>query len=381
MGSFNVGCAVSNLTVHEGDEIGFMLLRPKAYRSEETTKHRIYATDDYEPFLPPIYGVYGDYGDLTDIRESNVTAAIEEIFRRPVEKVIEAVGSGRSYYDSYSPIYTLYMPKSVTSNKPEWNAHESKSFALLGWTRIDAPEGAVDAYSWRGYSAVKTHVRAVGPGMEAGTWTIRRGEEVLKEGFEASLNSPAEGVTAIFAELTGQLPGYLDEDWEAIKLLGTTYGMFFLKRVSDEMTKAVTDDRWNRSSFERTKEYLERDFAINVEERLEELAEMKKLGKYSHQLLESFRGIVERFPEIEKKLQLETRENAAIVQRTLTVDDLMESEALIATMTRLNRMVQPSYCGSQFGEDRLSMKLNSVTDAILAERAKDWEDEDEEDED
>lgn len=369
MGSFDVGCAVSNLAIHEGDEIGFMLLRPKAHHSSESFKHRIYATDDFEPFLPPVYGEYGDYGDLVKIQESNVTVAIEEIFKRPADKVIGAIGTGRSYYDSYSPIYSLYMP-AAGQNKPSWDAHESKTFELFGWTRITAPEGAIDAYSWRGYTAVKNKTRAVGPGTEAGIWSLLHGEQVLKEEIEASVNSPAEQITSVFAELTGLLPGYRDEDWPAIKLLSATHGMFFLKRVADEMIAAVESDRWAASSLDRVRKNLEKEFELDVVERLDELNAALKTRTYPESLLASLRSAFNQFPAIEKCLQLENPENVGIVQRILTVDDVLASELLISTMTRLNRMVQPSYCGSQFGEDRLSSKLNRVTDTILEERAK-----------
>jgi len=380
MGSFDVGCAVSNLAIHEGDEIGFMLLREKANHYAEPLKHRIYATDDYEPFLPPVYGKYGDYGDLVEIQESNVTKTIEAIFKRPAEKVVEAIGAGRTYYDDYSPIFSLYMPDSVKNDKPSWDAPEHRTFELFGWTRIEAPEGAIDAYSWRGYTVVKTHNQSFGPDMESGVWSILHGEEVLKEGVNGHPNGSGQQITAIFSDLTGMLPGYPDEDWDAVKLLGSMYGMFFLKRVSDEMGAILLKDRYVSSSLERTKKDLEKELSIDVETRKEELEEAEKLGIYSKDMLAAVRQTLIKFPSIDRCVQLETEENALHVQKHLTADDLVASELLISTMTRLNRMVQPSYCGSQFGEDRLSSKLNRVTDTILEERAKYYGD-GEEDED
>lgn len=376
MGSFDVGCAVSNLAIHEGDEIGFMLLRAKEHGFEDSLKHRLHSTDDYEPFLPPIYGEYGDYGDLVKLQKSNVTKTIEAIFKRPAEKVIDAIGAGRSYYDSYSPIYSIYMPDSVKNHKPAWDAPESQTFELFGWTRIDAPAGAVAAYSWRGYTAIKNHTRAVGPGIEIGVWSILHGEEVLKEGIEGNPNSSAEQITSIFANLTGLLPGYLDEEWEAVKLLASMHGMFFLKHVSDELGAEVLSDEYVNSSFERSREDFEKELSIDVDAREAELDAAEKLGIYSREMLDLVRRSLAQFPSIDRCLQLETPVNFLHVQKLLTADDLLASELLIATMTRLNRMVQPSYCGSQCGEDDLSQKLNRVTDTILAERATRYADED-----
>ena len=106
MGSFNVSCAVSHLSISSGDECVFIPIRPVKFRID---KHRLggfICTNSgscaiYRPATFPIYGKYNDYGQLSDVKENVTTKALKQ-YNLPYEPMIEVINSQRDLYDMYS---------------------------------------------------------------------------------------------------------------------------------------------------------------------------------------------------------------------------------------------------------------------------------------
>ena len=96
MGSFAVSCGLSNLAIHESDKVGFVLLEPPVsdmlgHRFSSDSGGQVYTgyvTDNFAPFLPPIFGEYDDGGSLCEIEDSVTTKLIERIFNRPIQVVV-----------------------------------------------------------------------------------------------------------------------------------------------------------------------------------------------------------------------------------------------------------------------------------------------------
>ena len=106
MGSFNISCAVSHLSISSGDECVFIPLRPVRWRVD---KHRLGgficsnngSCAIYRPATFPIYGKYNDYGQLIDVEENVTTRALKQ-YNLPYEPMIEVLNSQRDLYDTYS---------------------------------------------------------------------------------------------------------------------------------------------------------------------------------------------------------------------------------------------------------------------------------------
>lgn len=67
MGSFNVVCSISGLSIHCGDEVIYFPLEKTKYPSHiigDSNNSLIYPWCIYSPITLPIYGDYGDYGTI-----------------------------------------------------------------------------------------------------------------------------------------------------------------------------------------------------------------------------------------------------------------------------------------------------------------------------
>jgi hypothetical protein len=66
MGSFNVACSVSGISLSPGDRCCFIPLEKNPYtdRQAENNSTLIYADCYYHPLTLPLFGIYDDYGTM-----------------------------------------------------------------------------------------------------------------------------------------------------------------------------------------------------------------------------------------------------------------------------------------------------------------------------
>ena len=79
MGSFNVACSVSNISINCGDEAVFIPLElaKHPYGIGDGNCHLIYANAFYIPATLPLFGTYADYGTL-DVEETASSKFIKD---------------------------------------------------------------------------------------------------------------------------------------------------------------------------------------------------------------------------------------------------------------------------------------------------------------
>jgi len=93
MGSFNVACSISNLSIGPGDPIAFFPLVPNTYprnsRVHELApqSNLIYSNCLFNPLCLPIFGEYDDYGGVGSIEENANTKALEQFFQIPISEI------------------------------------------------------------------------------------------------------------------------------------------------------------------------------------------------------------------------------------------------------------------------------------------------------
>ena len=116
MGSFNVACSVSNISIGAGDPVAYIPLEVARYpyKIGDGNDMLIYTHCFYAPVTLPIFGLYDDYGGVenieknrnTDIIEKYFGAHISEIIRRdlPDTRIVNTISSGmfvhRKIYDT-----------------------------------------------------------------------------------------------------------------------------------------------------------------------------------------------------------------------------------------------------------------------------------------
>lgn len=118
MGSFNVACSISNLSIRSGMKTRFYPLVPNSmttYRPHVSdphvlhpTSYLIYSNCLFNPFCLPILGEYNDYGTLENIVEDANTRIIEKYFGITIEQFVRCVCNSRDFFDSYSDIFQAY---------------------------------------------------------------------------------------------------------------------------------------------------------------------------------------------------------------------------------------------------------------------------------
>lgn len=86
MGSFNVACTVSRISLCPGMPIAYFPLKPYRYAPKNPHHLLIYPWAIYEPLTLPIFGEYDDYGHIDVQRDENVRI-IENHFKLSIDQI------------------------------------------------------------------------------------------------------------------------------------------------------------------------------------------------------------------------------------------------------------------------------------------------------
>ena len=89
MGSFNVACSVSNISIRAGDPVAFIPLEVAKYpyKIGDGNHMLIYSNCFYAPATLPIFGEYDDYGGVENIIRDKNLEIIEKFFGKTIELV------------------------------------------------------------------------------------------------------------------------------------------------------------------------------------------------------------------------------------------------------------------------------------------------------
>lgn len=352
MGSFNVACGISNLSINEGDEVGFVILgqsiKTRYGKRENGHSCFVYSTDLHEPFLPPVYGKYDDYGNITEVQESLTTKIIENMFHKPVEVVLNCISSDRSVYSSHGDIFNQYFTAAKAWN--EWDLVSHENLLSLGFTQDEQYD---NSYSFGGYSLV---IKDGGEENQptSGGWFVldKSGKNVLTKG---SMHNDISGVLNEFSRVTAQYPGFDANDFDAIRMLNDFDGMFFLKEVYDDMKGYVLEDSYEKTLHERRGEAWD-----------ELMSKMNEFGD-GKLTLEQSAGMFRFADYILRDISFPW--NQCDELRVYgSSHDFLELHNLISLMQTLNRMLMPTMCGVPYGDNVASHRLNMVSEKIVTRR-------------
>ena len=362
MGSFDVGCGLSNLTIHYGDKAGILILDQRsnrlprsAYGSAPEPGRVFLSGNDHLPFLPPVYGVYDDYGRLRDIRPSATTQVLETLFNRSAKVVIDCIVDMRGVYDSYGEIYKQYkqaeLEEALSYGKPV-----EEALLAVGFEEVPSESGF--AFEYGSYK--------ISHGGSGHLWTVTRND--LNQAIGAiRVTDNAQNVLDAFSDMTGSYPGFAREDFSRVRLLNRIGGMFFLEEVFTKMDE-----------FSKTEHYMNTFPAMRAKRHREKFTEfLEHLKDPGDKFFPSHIRFADDFSR-DYSFPMEQWELLKAYESNKDEFFAMESFKVVADS--VNRLLAPTYCGEQMGNDRASLMLNHISKGILDVRQKEYEDETIEDE-
>lgn len=141
MGSFNVCCSISNLSINGGDKVKFIPLKSKSGKDVAYIKESMlmYSSCFFNPALLPVTGYYNEYGRVVDIERDDNVLAIEKYYKRPIEEILNDI----TEYDGSSEFGGMFVLDKVYNKLVEFN--------LTNKTLFDSyvKEEALDIFGFR----------------------------------------------------------------------------------------------------------------------------------------------------------------------------------------------------------------------------------------
>jgi hypothetical protein len=348
MGSFNVGCGISNLSIGEGEPTGFLFLtRSLDVLHTENYNKRLclpnhgrvlynYSTDLFTPYLPPVYGVYNDYGNITDIEPNITTQILEEWFRMPVKDLIEVIFAPHS--DIYTREYTLRKYYGEQLNNISDNNSYDPTVILtgIGFEEIAPNEFKHDASDLKIFIKNKTQyssVTMIGVSPEKATGPYLDIGQAL----------------SAYTNMTGKYIGFKEDTWGLIKEISTLSGMFFHRDIYDHMSEGIASDIYLRRAIEEFKHEWKKTVSNFDKDSLTDITELNRL----------------RDNNISFGLEQDNVHLLEAYKGELGVNELISVVNLRAIMSSVNRMFQPSYNGVQYGDPEAARFLaNLINDHL-----------------
>lgn len=363
MGSFNVACGISNLSIKQGDEVGFVILgesiKARYGKEEFGRSYHTYATDLFEPFLPPVYARYDDYGNVSEVQESLTTKLLENFFGQPAEVVLNCISSQQSIYSYSDSIFNSYFAADRTWNN--WDRISGEILMAHGFVK-DKDSPVPGRYLFGDY-ALEIAENADGSPTTGGLWYVLNNleDDVLAHG---DMNQLIDSIMDEFSQATSQYPGFNPRDYNAITTLNSLSGMFFLKEVYEGMKGYVMKDSFRQKKQERLEGFWDR-----MMDQIEEGGE----DENGFSVDQSF-AIVSSMDQIFRETSF-PRDKFAELKAYGYNYDILEMHTLNDIMNTVNRMLMPTVCGAEEGDNEAPHLLNTVSEAIVARRMKEAADE------
>jgi hypothetical protein len=367
MGHFSVACGISNLSIHEDDKIGFMLLSESKSRFRDPRmsenvgiSHYLYNTDLFAPFIAPLFGSYDGYGNIVDIKDCKTNEVLEEVFGIPALDVINSVTGSRSVYETDSQVFKSYYKGSRRFNS--LNATPEEALTPLGFVKSEKLSDSTTEVFALGDYAIS--VRQAEP---FNYWSIRSSTSNVVFVPEVQDNRAGRTLEE-FAKLTKTFPGYPEKDWKKVETLNSLHGMYFLEDVYKEMNDYLNVPG-NVFRYGKTPERLWDEF----------IAVMKAVEKEGENP-QKFMELLD-FPRFVMNATTFPEEHLNLLRKYEDSYEFLGVRSMMDIMTQTNRMFAPTYCGEQDGNVDAAYNLNKITNRILEERIAQWEDEDRDEDD
>ncbi len=348
MGSFSVCCAMSKLTIHEGDKIKLIPLFP----SKNAPSASLLMDDRFHPLALPVTGIYDDYGCIGEIEEDANTKILEKYFGITIENIMDIVTD-----ENPSPYTSVNKTGLLTVDYRTLSSHEllkklgyyENGFICTG-SCFSTPYGEIKELGGN-----KFEIFFSSPVPESKKFYLQEIMERLDICYET--NQSLLDLHHLMTDEWALLKNHKDAE-----LLLNSKPMFILDAFYQEFSKSSE----LKSIVASAKIEIERVFELH--NKMKEI--MEKAGKewyspvYSltqNNLLFPFKNseAIERW--YWEPLQTENPE---------LFEALSKFAVFAGNMYRTNTEFAPAFQGTQYGEPELELKLHRLASKILRERIK-----------
>lgn len=274
MGSFNVSCSASRISINCGMKVAFIPLLPNVYDmsinfSDEkevqqiaklrldhhvgTNTQLIYANCYYNPFCLPIIGTYDDYGSIGDIEKNDNTEAIEKFFGFSIEDFINVVGNN---HDAISVKYAIkkFNYKSDKKYSPD-------RINELGFELVEGKENTFIQPRCKTHHIVLMKPTVEENDHDHGNYNVKIVDSESGNVKWESENNPydiGDDVVTEWEKHTKHLINFKEEDYHKILLLRKLSGMFIHYDIFTHIAHHVKDED-KRSGKSVAQDYLKED--------------------------------------------------------------------------------------------------------------------------
>lgn len=254
MGSFDVSCSVSNLSITPGTKCLLLpLMRNGWHFPESESLGSMFIGDGpnasyfFSPLSCPIVGVYDDYGRIGNIQKNKTTEVLEKYFEISIDNFCRILTCGREKEDSFSEMYQIFH---TDKNKGFRSIEMGGKYLLeLGFTKIQAPArgGSSElktSYRFKDHEVYVRIVNRVSEGKKYPFYKIYSKGKLRKKGRK---HCSAKDFLLDYTELTGYLLGFPEKHHETIKKLEKLSAMFIHGEVYD-LLSASEFGEWGKTS-------------------------------------------------------------------------------------------------------------------------------------
>lgn len=262
MGSFNVACSISRISIRCGMKVAFLPLLPNVYdfsgsymdepevrqMAKLRVKHHvgsntqlIYANCFFNPFCLPIIGEYNDYGSIENIETDANTKAIERYFDMTIEEFINCI-CGR---DSIDLRYTIkkYRFNSDVKITP-------KGIRELGFEKVEGKRSVYVDPKCPEYHIILKKPTLKENDYNHGNYNVSILHVESKQLKWESENNPHDVHHKLFPKwekITHRLINYREEDFHKVMLLRKLSGQFMHYDVYKHLVDDIPHDDFSNS--------------------------------------------------------------------------------------------------------------------------------------
>ncbi|HLD89590.1 MAG TPA: hypothetical protein VI911_00980 [Patescibacteria group bacterium] len=248
MGSFNVACSISNVSINAGQRIAFIPLVIKRHLAKDgklpiPNQMLIEPDSLLTPFCLPIFGKYNDYGSIEHIEKDANTEAIEAYMGMPIESFVDCITCGREPHDYFGDLFKHFATNGTRGVVRDYRVHfDGKYLEQVGFKRLDIPGEAWYDYIYEDFPYL---VKLIA-GYDQRPIYPNNGHRIMGIGFEVYDHTGSVVYTGSHYDAKSALPKaflaltdyfiYVNkEDQEKVKLLKSMSGMFIHSDIWDYM--------------------------------------------------------------------------------------------------------------------------------------------------
>lgn len=355
MGSFDVGCGLTNISISAGDKVGLLLLAKPIYddsgvRQNSNSITYIRCTSVFAPYLPPIYGEYDDYGSIDNIEPSVTTNLLEEMFNASIVSILNAIGRGGSLYHNDDPIAQMYMPEELRQHF-DYRSNDKNLMEALGFTHSITKDKDILFENER---FIVTGIMTNGTLYYSWNVVDKKLKVVSSDAHDI------KHVLALINKATGGYIGYPQETWEKIKLLTELGGMFFLREAKEKLVPLTYKhvDYWYKPL-----EQIKNDTA----KFLTNLSQVKYAADKDYAII-----------MLSTDWSQQTREITSFPSDKMELmgayasapEEFSEMSDIVAAANKLNRLLMPTFSGDQYGSESFTLEALEISRSILNKKIK-----------